>query len=142
MRKLFSYGMGLTDRFLDLHDCNFKMLKDVNKNQWNEKPLRFMVNEALTPKLFKTVQGQEECFQSYLLKNITFTIHATPPLATTTPCKTSGRGWVRCVCRYVSKFQNWPKEVKRRSRFVKNVRKNEISFYLSSNKNLVVFIKL
>ena len=86
----------------------------------------------------KVIQNSVE-LEGMLLKlftqkyNIHNTRHATEDLYSGCGC---------CVSRYVSKFQNWPKKIKRRSSFVKNVRKNKISLYLWSNKNLVVFIKL
>ena len=68
-----------------------------------------------------------------MLKNVTLTIHATPGYYHAKQDFYSECG--QCVCRHVSKFQKWPKEVKRRSRFVKNAHKNEISFYLLRNKH-------
>ena len=67
-------------------------------------------------------------FSKLFPRNVTFTIH-------TTPRETFMVGAVLVlVDMNVSKFQNWFKEDNRQPRFAKKVRKNEISFYLSSIK--------
>ena len=111
------------------------MLKCVKKKLMKWKAAMFHGKRSINSKV---IQNSVE-LEGMLLKlftqkyNIHNTRHVTEDLYSGCGC---------CVSRYVSKFQNWPKKIKRRSSFVKNVRKNKISLYLWSNKNLVVFIKL